>query len=271
MAHLEDARRIEAVHRLVEDQKRRIGEETPAQSRASGASPRNRSSRGRRRAVRARLVRATPGCAPRPPGHARQQSPSGSRDPSGAGGTEALRRSPRPAPTPLPASRAEAGRAARRCRRSACVKPTSVRISVVLPAPFGPRKPNATPAGTVRSTLSTAARSPKRFVSAVASMTVSIPVIYGLSSRANEKREKRRCEQVADALGAASLGHLERGAESVHGHEAELARGGGISTAGDQNGAKAVCSGVAARSTRRRAATDGRRAPIGSRRSRPHH
>ena len=41
--------------------------------------------------------------------------------------------------------------------------PSSSRISVVLPAPLGPRKPNAQPRGTSRSMCSRAARSPKRF------------------------------------------------------------------------------------------------------------
>src|SRR5271156_4104786 len=46
----------------------------------------------------------------------------------------------------------------------AWVRPSNVRIMVVLPAPFGPRKPNAQPRGTSRSTPSIAARSPKRLV-----------------------------------------------------------------------------------------------------------
>src|SRR5271166_4865906 len=44
------------------------------------------------------------------------------------------------------------------------VRPSSVRIIVVLPAPFGPRKPNALPRGTRRSTPSSAMRAPKRLV-----------------------------------------------------------------------------------------------------------
>ena len=39
-----------------------------------------------------------------------------------------------------------------------------MRIIVVLPAPLGPRKPKALPRGTRKSTLSMAARSPKRLV-----------------------------------------------------------------------------------------------------------
>ena len=39
-------------------------------------------------------------------------------------------------------------------------RPSKMRISVVLPAPFGPRKPNAQPRGTARSMPSTATREP---------------------------------------------------------------------------------------------------------------
>jgi hypothetical protein len=38
-----------------------------------------------------------------------------------------------------------------------------MRIVEVLPAPFGPRKPNASPWATSKSIASTATRSPKRF------------------------------------------------------------------------------------------------------------
>src|SRR5207302_471105 len=73
------------------------------------------------------------------------------------------------------------------------VSPRSVRIRVVFPAPFGPRKPNAIAGGTVRSTESTATRSPNRFVSAwvcttgrpsVAGSGGSIPARYTLLDEA---------------------------------------------------------------------------------------
>ena len=41
-----------------------------------------------------------------------------------------------------------------------------IRIVELLPAPFGPRKPNASPCATSKSMRSTAANSPKRLVSA---------------------------------------------------------------------------------------------------------
>src|SRR4051794_19930322 len=58
------------------------------------------------------------------------------------------------------------------------VRPSSMRISVVLPAPFGPRKPNATPAGTCSSTSWTAVRSPKRLVSPEVSTTWLVEAMF---------------------------------------------------------------------------------------------
>jgi hypothetical protein len=40
----------------------------------------------------------------------------------------------------------------------------NIRIVVVLPAPFGPRRPKTSPGGMERFNRSTAVRSPKRFV-----------------------------------------------------------------------------------------------------------
>jgi hypothetical protein len=40
------------------------------------------------------------------------------------------------------------------------VTPTMARIAVVLPAPFGPRKPNTSPGGTVKLSPSSATTSP---------------------------------------------------------------------------------------------------------------
>src|SRR5579863_2098469 len=48
---------------------------------------------------------------------------------------------------------------------SACVSPNRMRMSVVLPAPLGPRYPNAHPLGTRSSTPATATFSPNRLVS----------------------------------------------------------------------------------------------------------
>ena len=48
-----------------------------------------------------------------------------------------------------------------------------MRIVDDLPAPFGPRKPNASPGATSKSISSTATKSPNRLVSALAEMTGS--------------------------------------------------------------------------------------------------
>src|ERR1700684_1279112 len=44
-------------------------------------------------------------------------------------------------------------------------RPSSIRIVVVLPAPFGPTKPQTDPEGMASARPSTTVRSPKRFVS----------------------------------------------------------------------------------------------------------
>src|SRR5215469_17799292 len=47
------------------------------------------------------------------------------------------------------------------------IRPRSILIVVVLPAPFGPTKPQTAPLGMAKLTPSTTVRSPKRFVSPV--------------------------------------------------------------------------------------------------------
>src|SRR6201987_3523571 len=66
------------------------------------------------------------------------------------------------------------------------VSPSSILIKVVLPAPFGPRKPNATPRGTFRLTPSTAARPPKRFVSP--SVSIAAPPALAVAARSTVDR-----------------------------------------------------------------------------------
>src|SRR5665647_2788140 len=51
--------------------------------------------------------------------------------------------------------------------------PAIIRKVVVLPAPFGPRKPNSSPFGTVRSIASTALKEPYRLVSALSFIMAS--------------------------------------------------------------------------------------------------
>ena len=79
----------------------------------------------RRRCGRAPRVRA-----PRP-------ASAGSAGRSDGRGTAARRRSRRPAPAPRRDAWAPGSRAATSCPASAWVSPSSTRISVVLPAPFG--------------------------------------------------------------------------------------------------------------------------------------
>ena len=59
------------------------------------------------------------------------------------------------------------------CRTSGLVRPSTIRITVVLPAPLGPSSPNAHPAGTRRSSPATASRFPNLFTSAAACKAVS--------------------------------------------------------------------------------------------------
>src|SRR5437763_6858983 len=49
-------------------------------------------------------------------------------------------------------------------------RPVRIRIAVVLPAPFAPRKPDTSPAATSKEMPSTAVKVPKRRVSSRASM-----------------------------------------------------------------------------------------------------
>ena len=59
-------------------------------------------------------------------------------------------------------ARRRAGRRWWRCRRSASTRPSSIRRVVVLPAPFGPRKPVTAPSRALKLRSSTAVTSPKR-------------------------------------------------------------------------------------------------------------
>ncbi len=60
---------------------------------------------------------------------------------------------------------------------SGCVSPSSIRISVVFPAPLWPRNPNAQPRGTVRSRSITAGRLPKLLPSPRVSMMFVVVVM----------------------------------------------------------------------------------------------
>jgi hypothetical protein len=76
-------------------------------------------------------------------------------------------------------------------------------------------------------------------------MTVSIRPRLRVSldthaSGPDDEGEERRCQQVADATGAAAVCHLECGAEAVDGNEAELPGGERVSAAGDQDRTEAM-------------------------------
>src|SRR5579862_5360539 len=78
---------------------------------------------------------------------------------------------------------------------SAPVRPSSIRIVVVLPAPLWPRKPNAHPRGTLSDTRSTATRAPNRLVrswmSMIEVMRASCAPAAALSSGARAIRPSR--------------------------------------------------------------------------------
>src|SRR3954470_589274 len=114
-------------------------------------------------------------------------------------------------------------------------------MRVVFPAPFGPRNPKATPAGTTRSTPSTAARSPNFFVSPRVSITASTAD----SLDADHDGHVRRRQQVTDRLRAASAGHVERSPEAACRNEAELPRRLRVTAAGDDHRTEPVSRRVA--------------------------
>ena len=164
VAHLVHARRIEPVHRLVQDQQLRDRRSGTRRRRAAAACPSSTSTPGHRRGAGSRPAPATRRCDSAPPARAPPPAPAGSACRSDGRGTAARRRSPptrasamsRCFGTAWPSSDIEPA--------SAWVNPSSTRISVVLPAPFGPRYPNAHPRGIRRSTPLTATLTPNRFV-----------------------------------------------------------------------------------------------------------
>src|SRR6266540_6974501 len=85
-------------------------------------------------------------------------------------------------------------------------RPISILIVVVLPAPFGPRKPKISPGRTSRSTPLTAGVSPKLFRSPAASIIGGppfrwlIPGFSALSHRCDARRDWGLRSQVADGI-----------------------------------------------------------------------
>ena len=115
--HLVHARRVEAVHRLVQDQQLRVAEQAGRPRRGAGACPSSTRRPCRRRAGSGRLAPATGRSAGRR--RRRWPRPAGGGCParSGAGGTGARRRSRRPGPAPAPLRPGRGARAATSCRR----------------------------------------------------------------------------------------------------------------------------------------------------------
>ncbi len=72
--------------------------------------------------------------------------------------------------------------------RVGSVSPSSISTVVVLPAPLGPSSPNTSPARIVRSSESTAVKSPYCLVSRRATMTAS----SGTSARIEATVRRRR-------------------------------------------------------------------------------
>ena len=85
---------------------------------------------------------------------------------------------------------------ARRAPRSAprwrWTSPRSMRMVVVLPEPFGPRKPYTAPCGTSRSMPSTAAWSPNRLVRPTVAMAAEVTERPGPRSGSSDPRRRSR-------------------------------------------------------------------------------
>ena len=79
-------------------------------------------------------------------------------------------------------SRAMSKPAIRTSPESGRARPTSMRIVVVLPAPFGPRNPNTSPATSSKETSETTSRFPNRFVRPWADRTTSGTGAWGAGS-----------------------------------------------------------------------------------------
>src|SRR5580658_95515 len=93
---------------------------------------------------------------------------------------------------------------------SASVRPSSTRISVVLPAPFGPRYPKAQPLGTRRSTLLTATLAPKRFTSPWVSTAHSFVSTRPLSERCRAHQRPPRHGPLYASAGDSSVSVARR-------------------------------------------------------------
>ena len=276
VAHLEDAGRIETVHRLVEDQQRRIGEQA-----AGDAEP----------LAHAERVGLHPVVgAVREPDSLERAVDAAVRGAVARRGDdpEVLAAGQVRVETRLLDDRADAGErltALGRLRQSRAGSPRR-RSPVSARAACGSSsscrrrsgRGSRTPLRPARrrSTPSTAARVPNFFVSALVSITVSTTGTVRASSAGcstmrsagDDERDVRRREQVADSPRSAAACHLERRSEAVCGHEAELACSLRVAATCDQHGSESMSRRVAGAPLDETAAAGGRRGRRGSRRSR---
>ena len=151
------------VHRLVQDEQFRVaaGRRPP---RGADACPSSTRPLYRRPVRPNRPWPATARSAGPRPRPARRPAGEGCACWSGADGSGARRRSPRPGPGPWPRSAGTGVPSSDIVPALALVRPSKVRISVVLAAPFGPKEPKAEPRGTSNSTSLTATVGPNRLL-----------------------------------------------------------------------------------------------------------
>src|SRR5262245_40841914 len=107
-----------------------------------------------------------------------------------------------------------------------------MRSAVVLPAPFGPRSPKHRPAGTSRSSRSTATRGPKRFTTprhsttargASGALLIAIGGCGGPRSGDGRARRRRRASMHEDDLAIVEAHvDLARAHQALHDAEPEL-------------------------------------------------
>ena len=94
------------------------------------------------------------------------------------------------------------------------------------------------------------------------------PAVFGrywrdsrLAATRNGKYGGESRKPIRGGRSAAAARHLERGADAVRRHEAELARGVGVAAAGDEHRAEPAERRLARRPVARTAAADGSAAP----------